>query len=180
MAIKTRCCAQNETVTKPARQLKLPPRLQTIAGNIEKNAAVADVGTDHGLLPAYLAQNNLARYIIASDKSEGSLKAALRTAAKYNVGDKIKFIAADGLQGVDISAVDTIVAAGMGGETIIKILEDAPQVKSPGIKLILQPQTKIDKLCHWLRENGYAVRDAIFTRENRRVYTIILAAARLS
>ena len=157
---------------------KLPPRLMKIAGYIDSGAAVADVGTDHGLLPAYLAQNGSARSVTATDISAGSLRSALRAAEKYGVADKITFFVADGLAGVSDDEIDTIVAAGVGGETIIHILESAPWTRKPGTKLILQPQTKIDKLCLWLRENGYAVRDVALTRDKGRTYSIVLAEGR--
>ena len=157
------------------RKVKLTRRLDTIAGCIEKGAAVADIGTDHGLLPAYLAQNELARSVIASDKSENSLKTAIGNAAKYGVTDKISFVAADGLEGVCEGEADTIVVAGVGGENMIAILEGAPWTKSSGVRLVLQPQTKIDKLYSWLQENGYAVQDVVPARDRGRAYTVILA-----
>ena len=82
------------------KTVKLPNRLKTVAGFIEKGASVADIGTDHGLLPAYLAQSGSARRIIASDISSGSLEAARRTAEKYGVTEQIEFIVAPGLDGI--------------------------------------------------------------------------------
>ena len=156
-------------------KIKLPARLQAIASYIEKDAAVADVGTDHGLLPVYLALNSAARSVIASDKSANSLKSAICNADKYGVTDLIKFIAADGLAGVSEQDADTIVVAGVGGETIITILEGAPWTKNPGIKLILQPQTKIEELRRWICECGYVIRDTALARDRGRVYTVVLA-----
>lgn len=153
--------------------MKLPDRLRTIAGFIENGAAVADIGTDHGMLPVYLAQNRLARRIIASDISEGSLSAARRTAAKYGVADKIAFTVAPGLSGVAETDADTIVLAGMGGETIAGILKEAPWTKR-GARLILQPQTKTAELCIWLRLDGYIISDAKLARDNGRFYVVLL------
>jgi tRNA (adenine22-N1)-methyltransferase len=148
-----------------------------VAGFIENGASVVDVGTDHGLLPVFLARNGLARNIVASDISEGSLAAARRSAAKYGVTEKIKFVAAPGLKGAQDTDVDTVVIAGVGGETIIRILADAPWVKSRGARLILQPQTKSGELCRWLRDNGYAIRDAELVRDSGRFYTVMLVGA---
>ena len=156
-------------------KIKLPPRLKTIAGYIENGAVVADVGTDHGLLPVYLAQNKLARRIIASDVSPESLKSAMRTATGSGVTDMIDFVVADGLTGLDEKIIDAVVAAGMGGETIAGILEAAAWTKDPRVRLILQPQSKTSELCRWLRANGYAVRDAELAFDNGRYYAIIIA-----
>jgi len=156
------------------RIIKLPLRLKAIAGLIGYGACVADIGTDHGLLPVYLAQNGLAKRIIASDMSAGSLEAARRSAAKYDVTGKIEFIVAPGLEGVNETDVDTIVIAGVGGETMIDILKDALWTKQHGKRLILQPQTKRNELTHWLCENGYIIKDTITTSDRGRNYAIML------
>ena len=154
--------------------VKLSNRLAAVAGYIEKGAAVVDVGTDHGFLPVYLAENDLARSIIASDMSAGSLAAARRSAAKYGVTDKLTFVVAPGLDSVDSSMADTIVIAGMGGETIAGILADAPWVSTPGVRLIAQPQTKAPELYSWLLGNGYVLRDMKRVHDKGRNYTIII------
>ena len=162
------------------RQIKLSVRLQTIADFIEEGASVADIGTDHGYLPVYLAQSGKARRIIASDMSAGSLGAARRSAEKYGVSDKIEFVVAPGLSGIGgigersgigEADIDTIVIAGVGGETMIGILEGAPQI-STGKKLILQPQTKKDELLRYLKETGIEVLETALTRDRGREYTI--------
>ncbi|MCL2409307.1 MAG: class I SAM-dependent methyltransferase [Oscillospiraceae bacterium] len=155
--------------------LKLPKRLASIADLIEQGASVADIGTDHGFLPVYLAQRDIARIIIASDISEGSLSSARRTAVKYGVEDRIKFVTAPGLDGVEAHEVDTVVIAGIGGENIAGIINDAPWLRERGVRLILQPQTKLDTLCYFLRENGYPIRRMELVRDRDRLYAVILA-----
>ena len=152
---------------------KLPERLQTVAGFIETGASVVDVGTDHGYLPVYLAQTGKARRIIASDISAGSLGAARRAAEKYSQSDMIEFIVAPGLTAVGETDVDTIVIAGVGGETIAGILEAAPWTKN-GHRLILQPQTKLEELSSFLEKNGYIIRETKQTLDRGRDYTILL------
>jgi tRNA (adenine22-N1)-methyltransferase len=156
------------------KNVKLPERLKAIAACIDGGASVADIGTDHGLLPVYLARNRLARCLIASDISEGSLKAARRSAEKYAVTDKIMFITAPGLDGIVETDADTVVIAGVGGETIAGILNDAPWTKHRDIKLILQPQSKIDVLCRFLYDNGYLIGDTKTILDRGRQYTIIV------
>ena len=155
------------------RKIKLSDRLSTIAGFIGEGASVADVGTDHGQLPVYLAQNMPGGRIIASDISAGSLDSALNTAEKYGVSEKITFIVTPGLEGIGKSDADTIVISGLGGETIAGILKDATWTKN-GAKLILQPQTKTAELCIWLRECGYSLRDAKLVLDNGRHYVVML------
>jgi tRNA (adenine22-N1)-methyltransferase len=47
--------------------------------------------------------------------------------------------------------VDVVVIAGMGGETIIGILEADPQKTYSFAKYILQPRTKAELLRGWLK-----------------------------
>ena len=166
-------CRESETVITMPRPFKLKARLQAVASFIEDGASVVDVGTDHGYLPVYLAQNGLARRIIASDSSAMSLESARRSAAKYGVTEAISFIAAPGLSGVGEEDADTVVIAGVGGETIVGILEDAPHIKR-GIRFILQPQTKIELLRRWLQDNGYHIAEEKQASDRGREYTVLL------
>ena len=155
--------------------IKLPDRLNSIAGFINKGSSVIDVGTDHGYLPVYLAQNGIAKHIMASDISARSLETARRTASKYGVSDKIEFIEMSGLEGIYEEDVDTIVISGLGGETIVNILSATPWVKKCGTSLILQPQSKIEELCEFLRTSGYRIKDADVVLDNAKYYTVISA-----
>jgi len=154
---------------------KLSARLRAISELIDEGANVADIGTDHGLLPVYLVQTGLAGRIFASDISAASLDAARRSAAEYNVTDLITFLVAPGLDGISPALVDTVVIAGLGGETIMSMLKDAPWTKRCSISLILQPQSKIDLLSRFLYDCGYLVKQTRSVRDRDKNYTIIHA-----
>ena len=156
------------------KYVKLSNRLRALADLIDNCAAVADIGSDHGYLPVYLAQNRRASRIVATDISAASLSAARRFAAKYNVTQSITFIVTPGLDGITATDVDTVVIAGMGGETILRILKNAPWTKSETVKLILQPQSKIDLLCRFLYDNGYEIRETKSVTDKGKSYTIII------
>ena len=100
-------------------------RLEAIYALIGEGRGLVDVGTDHGYIPTALAQSGYAGNIIASDIKPGPLQAARRSAENAGVADKIDFLLCDGLDGCDPSAIDTIVIAGMGGDTICGILDRA-------------------------------------------------------
>ena len=155
------------------KKIKLSGRLKALADLIEPGASVADIGTDHGFIPVYLAQKAQAKNIIASDISAASLSAARRSAAEYGVMDEIRFIAAPGLSGISAEDVDAIVIAGVGGETIIKILYETPWIKCRKIKLILQPQSKLDLLARFLYDNGCIITNTKIIRDKGKRYTVI-------
>ena len=135
------------------KQLALQPRLQLLSELVPDGAKLVDVGTDHGYLPAALIQQGKLSNAIATDIGDEPLLHAQRTAEEYEV-KTIDFRLCDGLQGVAPDEADTIVIAGMGGETIISILTAAPWARDSKT-LLLQPMTKIELLRGWLGENGY-------------------------
>lgn len=155
------------------RTIKLSKRLSAISSYIENNSSVIDVGTDHGYIPVWLAQTGRAEKIYASDLRKGPLDSARRTAAEYGVTDKIEFILTDGLVDTDLCSYDTVVIAGMGGETIISILENSKWVIREGMKLILQPQSKVPELLKWLNTNKICVDNAQLVEDEHRIYVVL-------
>lgn len=154
--------------------MKLTPRLKVIADAVSfKN--VSDVGTDHGKIPVYLALNNKADKIIASDINKGPVNSCRRNVKLYNVEDKVFCRLGGGLSILYEGEVDSIIIAGMGGELISKILSSHINVAYSAKEIIMQPMNGIDKLRKYLYENDFLIIDEFLVREDRRIYTIIKA-----
>ena len=158
------------------RETKLSPRLSAAAAFVPEGARIADIGTDHGYVPVYLAEKGICRFIAASDINKGPLSSAIRTAKERNAEDKITFLLTDGLTGMEDHNLDTVLIAGMGGETIVSILENAPWAAKDNVTLILQPQTKIPEVSEYLSKTKKPVTDAVLARDAGRLYLIIKAA----
>lgn len=137
--------------------VKLSNRLESIKKHIPPFGGVTDVGTDHGYIPVSLCLDDHIGRIVAADLKPGPLDNAKQTAIMSGVADKIEFILCDGLSGVCPDGIDTVVIAGMGGETIVDILAATPWTRNDKRLLILQPMTKSDFLREWLLDNGYCV-----------------------
>ena len=150
-------------------------RLQAIYSLICHGKGVVDVGTDHGYIPVALAQNGYGGKIIASDIRSGPLQAARSSAESAGVEDKIDFLLSDGLDGCEKSAIDTIVIAGMGGDTICGILDRAEWCMTPDYTLILQPMTKAEVVRYWLAYNGYEFLDEVLVKDGGIIYQVIRA-----
>ena len=103
-------------------------RLELIASILPHGRGFADVGTDHGYLPVYMAQHGYSGKIIASDINEGPLSTAVASARQAGVEDRICFRLCDGLDGCGSEELDTVVIAGMGGDTICGILDRAVRI----------------------------------------------------
>ena len=67
-----------------------------------------------------------------------------------------------------------IVIAGMGGETMVHILETCPFPLTQ-LRLILQPMTKADVLRQWLCRNGFAIVEETCVRDDRFLYAVMRA-----
>lgn len=154
------------------KQLALQPRLHLLARLVPEGCRLTDVGTDHGYLPVALLQQGRITAAIASDIGAEPLEHARRTAMQYGV-DGMDFRLCAGLSGVAPEETDVIVIAGMGGETIISILQDAPWTADGQHRLLLQPMTKSAALRHWLADNGYTFTDEHLVEDKGRVYPIL-------
>ncbi len=154
----------------------LDNRLKMCADMISGKGIVCDVGTDHALLAAYLITNGKCEKVIASDINEGPLESAGKTVEKYGISGKVDLVLSDGLKNVNGEGVSDIVIAGMGGETIVKILSKC-QFDLNGIRLILQPMTKAEILRKWLADYGYKIVSENGVSEGEKLYTVITASA---
>lgn len=154
-----------------AHELQLQPRLQLLADLVPENARLVDVGTDHGYLPVWLLCHNRIKSAIAADIGKEPLQHARRTAAQYGVTEGIRFLLCNGLHGIKPGEADAVVIAGMGGETVIHILSQAPWTKD-GCLLLLQPMTKQESLRRWLNENGYTQLGEHLVRDKKYLYPV--------
>lgn len=155
--------------------IKLSPRMAAVAELIPPGSSVADIGTDHGYLPVYLAQCGTYGALAASDINAGPLGNARKSAAAYDVFHKIRFVHSPGLAFAGSDGYDTIVIAGMGGELIASILRDAPWTKR-NKTLILQPNSKVDVLVTFLLEAGYCLTAARLVNDTGKLYQILAAS----
>lgn len=149
--------------------IHLSPRLQMVADFVPPCACAADIGTDHGYLPVWLLQNGVIQTAIAADIHVGPLANAQKSAAAYDLEERVRFVQADGLQSPDAQAADVITIAGMGGETICAILAATPWLRQ-GKRLVLQPQSKVQELTDWLWHNGFTIEDAALCHDAGKRY----------
>lgn len=159
-----------------AKQLELSPRLRLLADWVPSGARLADIGTDHGYLPAWLMLHGRVNAAIASDLREGPLAHARATGRDCGA-DGIDYRLGSGLAPVGPEEADTIVIAGMGGETIASILADAPWTADGRHTLLLAPHTKAEVLRRFLAEHGYVIRREALVSDRGTLYPVMEAAA---
>ena len=149
-------------------------RLQEILSLIPQGRGLIDVGTDHGYLPTELAKSGYTGHILASDIRPGPLSAARRTAEEAGLSDRIRFLLCDGLDQCPPELIDTVVIAGMGGDTICGIVDRAEWTMDPQYTLLLQPMTKAEVLRYWLSNNEYEICREELVLDGGRLYQILL------
>lgn len=155
-------------------QVRLTPRLEKVAQQVKKGSRVADIGTDHGYIPIYLMQNEIANQVIACDVNEMPLKSAKKNIVASNYQNDIETRLSNGLEAIGINEVDTIIIAGMGGILIQEILE-ASKAVAESVRLILQPMQGREVLRRYLVEAGFSIIKDLLVREEHRIYEILVA-----
>lgn len=154
--------------------MKLPisDRLLACCNFVAKGDRVADIGCDHGYLGIHLLSNCIASHMIEADVAPGPLESARRNAKKYGVESAMTFCLSDGVRDIP-RAFDTLVCAGMGGDTMVHILTDAPWLKHKQYRLILQCQSKTPMLRRYLSENGWRITGEQVLKEGKFLYTVM-------
>lgn len=152
--------------------MKLTPRLSEIADLIPPGCRVGDVGSDHGYLVAYLAENALVAKAIASDINQGPVDNAMNTLKENGLEGQIDVRLGGGLEPYAVGEIDVAVIAGMGGMLVRDIISEALTLARSLDFLILQPMTQQSELRRWLVENDFEIFDERNIREGNKYYEI--------
>ena len=154
--------------------MKLPisDSLLAVCNFVCKGDRVADIGCDHGYLGIHLLTGCIASHMIEADVAPGPLESARRNAKKYGVETAMTFCLSDGVRDIPRD-FDTLVCAGMGGDTMVHILSDAPWLRDAKYRLVLQCQSKTPMLRRYLSENGWRITEEQVLKEGRFLYTVM-------
>lgn len=153
--------------------MELSKRLKAVAGLVTEGASVADIGTDHGYVPIWLIESGRASKVIAMDVNEGPLERARGHIRSKRLDDVIFTRRSDGLKALHVGEADTMIAAGMGGGLVIKILEDSPEIRADLKEFILQPQSEIHKVREYLNRHGYRCVEEDMVEEDGKYYPMM-------
>lgn len=159
-----------------AKRLELTPRLRLLADWVPQGAKLADVGTDHAYLPVWLTVHGRVSSAIASDLRQGPLQGAAEHCRLYGA-ETVDCRLAPGLEAVSPEEADTVVIAGMGGETIASILADAPWTADGAHTLLLQPMTHAEELRRFLMDHGYSIRREALVYDRGTIYPVMEVTA---
>lgn len=160
-------------------EIRLPPRLAAVAEAVLPASRIADVGTDHGLLPVRLLLAGAVSFAVATERTGARLDPARRLAAKHGLAG-LDLRAGDGLEPLRAEdRIDVLVLAGMGGRTMRRIL-DPPRLAALGPpRLVLQPQTCLEEVRRHLDEAGFVLECERAVEDRGRRYVVVSAAPRV-
>ena len=144
--------------------MQLSLRLAAISKMVHGGNRLVDVGCDHGYLPVYLVLNKKIPSAIAMDVRKGPLLRAKEHVQQYGVLDYIELRLSDGLSALK---------AGEGGPLMERILTEGKQVLDSFQELILQPQSDVCHFRHFIREQGWEIREEELILEDGKFYPMM-------
>jgi tRNA (adenine22-N1)-methyltransferase len=152
--------------------ISLSARLDSIARLLEPCALLADVCTDHGLLPVAAVQRGVAARAIAADLRQAPLVGASRTIERARVEDRVVCLQGDGILALEGHPVDAVTVAGVSGQLIVRLCEEAPGVLAGVRQIIVQPNSDAADVRAWARGHGWHLHDEQMVAEKGRFFVI--------
>lgn len=155
--------------------LKLSKRLTQILDKIPPGSRLADIGSDHALLPVAAVESGAAIQAIAGEVNLGPYEAAVKQVMESGMKDVISVRRGDGLDVLSAGETDVITIAGMGGGLIASIL-DGGIAKLAGVRrLVLQPNVGEDILRKWLYSHDWILVEEFILEEDGKIYEVLVA-----
>lgn len=157
--------------------IKLSRRLHALLDWIPAGSRLADIGSDHALLPIAAVESGKATAAVAGEVNPGPFAAATKAVAEAGLSGQIAVRRGDGLEVLKSGEADCITIAGMGGSLIAAILERGRTAgKLEGVrKLVLQPNVGEDLLRRWLLDHGWLLTDERIIEEDGKIYEVLSA-----
>ncbi len=124
---------------------------------VRKGNTVADIGTDHAYLPAYLVLNDIVPKALACDVRKGPLENAQKTVEHYGIDDKITLRLSDGFDEIEPFEAQDFVMCGMGGTLMEQLVSRTYWLKDKSKRIIVQPQSHAEDIRRFFIENGFEI-----------------------
>lgn len=153
--------------------VNISKRLSRIAQYIPHGAKLADIGSDHALLPVFAVQQGIAASAIAGEVNEGPYRAAVKQVNESGLAKQIEVRLGDGLSVLRQDEVDTVTIAGMGGGLISEILNRGASLLSSVNVMVLQPNVGEEAVRRWLYNNDWVLKDETILEEDGKIYEIL-------
>ncbi|MGG3282855.1 tRNA (adenine(22)-N(1))-methyltransferase [Paenibacillus solani] len=155
--------------------MKLSKRLTQLLDKIPPGSRLADIGSDHALLPVAAVESGAAIQAIAGEVNPGPYEAALKQVMESGMKDVISVRRGDGLDVLSAGEADVITVAGMGGGLITSILNRGIDKLAGVRRLVLQPNVGEDILRKWLYSHHWVLVEEFILEEDGKIYEVLVA-----
>lgn len=150
----------------------LPLRLSAAYALLKEYPSCADIGCDHGYLTGALAKRENVRFLVAADVSEPSLEKAVTNLNRAGLAGKISFRAGNGFTVLEPGECVSAAVLGLGGEEMVRMFENAPDVVRKMERIVLQPMSGVEEIREYLYTHGFLVLSDEIVPEKRRLYQL--------
>ena len=151
----------------------LSDRMKAVVDLVLPCESMADIGCDHGYVAIALIRNGICKKVIAMDINKGPLERAKGNIRDCKMQDSIETRLSDGAAALLPNEADGIICAGMGGRLVISILEQRRDLVHKMKQLVLQPQSELNEVRCYLRQNGYRIEKEDMIFEDGKYYPMM-------
>ncbi len=157
-------------------RLKNNNRIDKICAFVDKNP-IAEIGADHANITHRLFENRQIDFAYVTDISKKCLNKAHLKLKKYSknvvflVGDGVEVFSNFDYSSFGLLPPKQIIIAGMGGQEIMKILQQKPSKNFDNF--VLQPQNNVVQLRLFLQKNKFYIQEDVIAKDNKMFYNVL-------
>lgn len=137
--------------------INLSERMLMAARMVRNGNAVADIGTDHAYLPAWLILSGISPKALACDVRKGPLENAKKTVENYGIENEVTLRLSDGFDEIEPFEADDFIMCGMGGTLMEQLVSRTYWLKDKRKRIIVQPQSHAEDIRKFFIENGFEI-----------------------
>lgn len=135
----------------------------------------ADIGADHALLSIYLIEQQIAPRVIATELGDGPYQRLCKAVENSPYSNSIEVRQGDGLQPIQPGEVESVVMAGMGGDTMVQVLSYDWAKASSFANFVFQPMSRPGALRGALAQQGWELTEEKLVEQNHHLFSILVA-----
>jgi len=151
---------------------KLSKRLQAVADMVDSGSYLADVGSDHALLPIYLLQKGTVKWVQAIENKTEPFLRTKRNVEAAGLASHVHCSLSDGLTELS-DEVDAVSICGIGGLLTCQILEKNPSRLGNVKTIILDPHRDLAAVRKRVSALGYRLIDEKMVYEQKIFYSVM-------
>lgn len=152
----------------------LSPRLAAVAAKIPQGSRLADIGSDHGLLPLWLLAQKTLEFCVASEVQADRASRIGRPATEDTRRFAIRI--GDGLTVMrSTDRIDVVSICGLGGRSMARLLLAEEQLPTTVKQLVLQPQSHHSLVRRAVERLHFGIVAEQLVEDRGRIYIVICA-----